>query len=267
MPEPIIDDIGSLPQVECSVLYLTHEGVLNADGVVDAAGNIFAGERFQVGNYTRIFVRKYAPDGVTLLGQWAVKGPRGYKIDGFGFCPAGPNLDLIIVAHDTPQDPANRLSASGRARIPGVFVPFGNQLPKAGADNADPQAPQEGEPVDYEEIERRAKFAAKEALNEWVNTWANPERGVRQTLKDLPGDALLYMTDPANKDKEYKTGAYQTVLYEFVRNAAAAVWFNVLRGEPSPGDWNIKRREELKEVFREVLREIDEPTEVQVVED
>lgn len=207
MPEPIIDDISALPQIECGVDYLTHEGLLGADEVKDAAGNMFAAERFQVGNYTRVFVRKYAPDGVTLLGQWAVKGPRGYKIDGFGLAPAGPHLDIRIVAHDTPPDPVNRLSASGRARIANVFVPFDNQVPKAGAENAAPTI-QEGEPVDYDRIERMINAAIDDLAGRFG------DGGPRQAIMDKAGDALLYMSDPENYGREWKTGRFQDVTYK-----------------------------------------------------
>jgi hypothetical protein len=241
---PIIDSIAHLPTFNIITTFRTHMGLLNADPIVDAAGNTFTAVRFQDGNYTRVYVRKTAPNGA-IVGEWAGIGPGGWKIDGMGLSASGPDLLVEAVAHDLPNPPPpdGRLSADGIGTIPGVFVPFGNQLPKAGEAGAFvPQIEQEPQ-VDYDQI----RAIVQAGIDDLAARFGDD--GIRQGIKDKAGDAMQYMMSDS---PEWKVRNYQDALFAFVKNANAGVQANILGGQDP---WGAARREELKQIIREVLAE------------
>jgi hypothetical protein len=252
MPEPIIDDISGATTVQSAAVYSTHMGLLDADAIVDGGGNLFQASRFQDGNWTRVYVQKVAMNG-QVVGTWQVVAGHGYKIDGLGLTASGSDLLVATVAHDTPNPPPpdGRLSTFAMARIPGVFVPFANQVPKAGAAGAFVQEPTQELDVDYGRIAAIVAAAVDDLAQQFGDD------GPRKAIFDKAGDADLYMIDPENYSREYKTARYQDVMFNFIKNANAGVQANILGGQDA---WGQARRDELKQIIREVLSE-DFPTE------
>ncbi len=210
---PVIDDIGGVPTIQSSTLFLTHLAALNADVLVDNAGNSFHAIRMQDGNWTRAYIQKIDRNGA-LVNQWQVIAAGGYKIDGLGIAASGADLIVTTVAHDTPNPvpPDGRYSSYGIAKIPGVFVPFGNQLPKAGAAGAFLPEMEAGAEVDYNRIGQIVELKVAAAIDDLASRFGG--NSIRQGIEQKVGDGLLYMSDPANYGKEWKTRQFQDVTFK-----------------------------------------------------
>jgi hypothetical protein len=257
MPEPIIDDLSGATVIQSAPVFSSHMGLLDADAIVDAAGNIFHAARFQDGNWTRAYVTKTTPAGV-VVGRWQVGAGHAYKLDSLGLTASGADLLVATVAHDTPNPPPpeGRLSTFAVAVIPGVFVPFGNQIPKAGAAGAFvPQIEQEPQ-VDYDRIAQIVQVKVEAGIDDLAQRFGDD--GPRRAIFDKAGDALLYMSDPGNHGAEWKTGRYQDVIYERdLQRQYEALNKHIIGENPALPIENQGYIELIKRCVREVLREGD----------
>lgn len=249
-------------QVSSAEIYRTQRGQGDCAVLVDGAGNTFIGVREITGNDTDYYVRKHAPDG-SLVGEWDVQGANGWKIDSGDLGASGDHLLVSTASHDLPPDPTGRYSAAGLAHIPGVFVPFTNQLPEGGAAGAfspegEPQPAPEVE-VDYDRIKRETeavvnfvveRIIGADQQNSLINRiTTGPTISVRQALRGLQKDAAIQLLTGTDAQAEQ----YKDALFDFVKNANAGVQANILGGQD---EWGVERRNELKAAVREVMEEI-----------
>ena len=75
--------------------------------------------------------------------------------------------------------------------------------------------------------------------------------GIAAGLRSRPAEGMAWIMDPAHHSDE-TARQWQDALFQFVKNAAANPLANVLGGQD---EWGAARRDELKEIIREVLDE------------
>jgi len=209
---------------------------------------------------SRAYVTKHTRDNV-FVAHWQVVLTDNFKHDSVGLDYSGTDLLVIGTGHDTTEGGSRDYEAC-EAVIPGVFVNRGGGLlpGRGGASTPLEPEPQEGEPVDYGRIERMINTAVDGLAQSFGDD------GPRKAIFDKAGDSLLYMTDPANRDREYKTGHYQDVVYQRdLQRQYEALNKHIIGENPALPIENQGYIELIKRCVREVLQEIDEPTEGETI--
>lgn len=261
MAVPIIDNLDGVPEVASVPVYYTHHALLAGGGITDGNGNRFRAAQFNFSrsNTSRVYVQKIAPNGVTLLGHWQVALANNWKHDDFGLDYSGNDLIVWAVGHDTPNPVPDegRLSPLSEARIVGVFENPGALEGTRGGASVSP-APQEGEPVDYEQIREIMRYEVERGNGRLADEF--DPNGIAAGLRSRPGEGLAWFLDDANYAEDETARKLQDTLFQFVKNANAGVQANILGGQD---DWGVARRNELKQIIREVLQEIDTDEEAQ----
>lgn len=254
------------------VYYSRAWGTEGSSGRVDGDGNSFLATLFHKKNASIIYIRKVAPNG-TVLDKWNVvfqgcphdANPDNTawdgtgKVDGFDIYPSGSNLHVKLSGHVTN---AQRDNLVNMAVLQGVYTPHTGTQPEDGRAGAyapaggEPDPEPGGEPVDYERIEAIVEFQVQAGIAALVEQYGggSVRGGIMEKVQDGVRD-LFVENPPAGS----RARVFQERFFPYVRNANAGVWANILGGVD---DWNRARRDELKQVIREVLEEgiPDEPT-------
>lgn len=243
---PIPDTVEVLPGARGSY------GVITT--LVDAGGNVFhafKNEETADANNTWIQVQRYAPSGA-LTGRWDAHPPSPFKIDGVGLFHSG--ADLIVSATTHTHGTGPRIKQVEAARIVGVFdYQPGFEEERGGPNAFVPgfQEPPPGGEVDYNEIERRMKFV--------VDTYVQPridEKAGAVISNIIPKVQYAFRHGLDETNNVEPAPAFRDALYSYLKNAAAGPLANVLGGQD---EWGQARREELKDIVREVLAEQVQP--------
>ena len=102
--------------------------------------------------------------------------------------------------------------------------------------------------MDYDRIRAitRDELGLTEGQDSLIQLYGG--QGIRQGLEDKAKDAAIELLIGTDARAE----AYKAALYDFLKNAAAGPLANVLGAHDA---WGQARRDELKDVIREVLEE------------
>jgi hypothetical protein len=241
-------------------------GHTSGDVRVDDAGNQYEMTLFAKWNATIAYLRKYAPNGA-VLAKWNIvcagaphdtnyQNPAwngSGKIDEVQMCPTGRFMLVKLYAHNTN---AERQNPVAQVLLDVGFVQFGaGQNPEFGGYPTYAPDPAPEVEVDYERVERIVNFVVERIVgaaqnDSLVNKITMGQGSMRQQLRALGKQATRELLTETDADAEQ----YKAALFQFVKNANAGVQANILGGQDA---WGQARRDELKEIIREVLREGD----------
>lgn len=231
---------------------------IDSDLVVDAGGNTFiviGAQNYPPTNDTWAEVYRVAPGApMPAQPQWRVLpagfgNPNPQKIDAVQVYYSGGDLLVTMVTHEPGPGPRDINVEVGI--IPSVFVYEEGMIQRSGGPDAlsgvtEPAPDPGGTEVDYPRVEAIVAFVVQRELTGLIQQFGG--QGVRQGLEDKAKDAAVELLTGNDQRAE----AYKAALYSFVKNANAGVQANILGG----GDaWGTARRDELKAIVREVLRE------------
>lgn len=172
--------------------------LLGAQPWVDHAGNVFESDFWLRGNESAVEIRRYNPAG-ELTGQWTLRPPTGFKVDGYGIFQSGAHLLVLLCGHEAIADPQRR-NIVWRDQVENVAVPYPQGFAPVGAETdmdswrgVDPNPAPEVE-VDYERIRGIVQTVVAAEVNRLASQFGGGS--VRGGIQEKVEDALVRLFDP-----------------------------------------------------------------------